>query len=215
MRIRRSAKTNCCNGVIPCNAARPFNKPASILSFETTRRVIQRYRGGKILELGAGCLRNALYLQEQGFNVHVVEAKGIEHRFPEQYTRFRKAGGKVYYTFPNQLKYNLAVATFVIETICNIELRNSLLLSIAASLKEDGALIISVRGPSDLVTATASGIKCSDGFITPSKTFARAYTRTQLDLFLKRCGYKTVEFLHKKDTKQPEYLHAIAWKRSI
>jgi Methyltransferase domain len=202
----------CCANILPHNAARPFKKPAEVLFRASIRGLIKAKKGGVVLDFGGGALRNAFYLQSHNFKVHVVEVKGIEDRFPDQYSKFLAAGGLLHYAFPKETTFDLALSTFVIETICNIEERKRLLEEIHKSLSSEGALILSVRGPKDLVTAKASGIKCSDGFITPNKTFARSFTRQQLLFLLKTCGFSKIEFLHKGSTKCPEYLHAVGWK---
>ena len=61
-----------------------------------------------------------------------------------------------------------------------------------------------------MVTATASGIRCSDGYVTPQKTFVRSYTRAQLAALLRRAGFRSLEFLHAERTTAPEYLYAVA-----
>src|SRR5262249_7487640 len=127
----------------------------------------------------------------------------------------RKNGGIVHYSFPTGRKFNIMVSTFVIETVCRVDERKQLLAKFHQQLTKDGVLILSVRGPADLVTAIASGKRCSDGYITPNKSFARSFTRAQLRAFLLATGFEYVQFLHKDGTKEPEYLHAIASKRPI
>lgn len=205
-------RKNCCEAVIPYNAARPFKKPAPVLSKPKVKKLLSQKNTQKILEIGAGNLRNALALQDLGISVFVLEVKGIENRFPTQYKDFISKGGKIFYSFPNNIKVDIVLATFVIETICNVAQRKFILEMALDSLKKNGAMIVSVRGPADLVTARAKGIRCSDGYLTPNKTFARSYTKAQLRALLYTCGFQSIDFLHKKNVKQPEYLHAIAWK---
>ncbi len=203
----------CCNSVIPTNAARPFKKPAYILTNPAVIQLLDEKPRANILELGAGSLRNSLYLQEKGFLLSVLEIKGIEKRFPEQYKKFGALNnGQVFYKFPFGKKYEFVICTFVIETICNPEQRVFLLTSSLKVLKLHGTLLISVRGPKDLVTAVKSGIPCSDGYLTPGYSFSRSYTPRQLTELLISCGYANISLLHKATTKEPEYLHAIAFK---
>lgn len=204
-------KLGCCKSVFPINAARPFRKHAEVLKRARVKDALQAIRGGHILEIGAGALRNALFLQAQGFRVTVIEMPGIEERFPDQYQKFRRAGGRVFFAFEKPMACDLAIATFVFETICVPRDRIALIGKIQACLKRGAALVTSTRGPADLVTATASGIPCSDGFLTPGKTFSRSFTRQQFLRLLKLGGFPHIEFLHAPKTKAPEYLHAIAW----
>jgi hypothetical protein len=205
---------SCCKEVRPQNSARMFHGPSPVFSNSSVRKLVAERRGGRVLELGGGCLRNALYLQRAGFNVTTIEVKGVEERFPSQYRNFRKRGGLAWWSCPPKIRdrFDLVVATFVIETICDPDSRKRILVFARMSLRSDGKMIMSVRGPSDLVTARATGRRCSDGFITPNFTFARAHNRAQLKRFLLSCGFNKIEFLHKQKTVQPEYLHVIAWR---
>lgn len=197
---------SCCKQVIPANSARNFPNPAPILLKRTIAIKLTERRGGRLLELGAGCLRNSLYLLRD-FQVDVLEVEGMQSRFPEQYQQFQTRGGKVITTIPKRPTYDVAIATFVIETICDPGERLKLLHSTKKALKRSGVLILSVRGPSDLVTAIAKGKRCSDGYITPSKTFARSFTSAQLQSLLKRAGLQNIHFLNKVEA--PELLHCV------
>lgn len=199
----------CCSRVRPENAARMFRKPAPVLSHAKVQELLAK-GALRIIELGGGCLRNALFLQKQHHNVTVVEVPEMKKRFPEQYLAFEKAGGIVCDRVPKTSRFDLAVATFVIETICNPRQRLAMLKRVFAQLGRPGTLVISARGPRDLVTAQAKGRPCSDGYLTPSFTFARAYTRRQLQNLLLKSGFVKVEFLHKSSSREPELLHAIA-----
>ena len=163
-----------------------------------------------VLELGGGCLRNALYLQKLGCRVTVLEVSGVEERFPKEYCRFRRLGGIVVSTMPQTGLFDIALATFVIETICAPRERKELLCRARVLLRPGGYLLLSVRGPADVLTAQGKGEACSDGFITPNRTFSRPYTRRQLSALLKDCGFRRQEYLHRKSTKAPELLHVIA-----
>jgi len=75
-----------------------------------------------------------------------------------------------------------------------------------------GFLNLSVRGPADLLTAKNRGRPCFDGYLTPNRTFARSYTRPQMERFLRACGFRRLQFLHKEETEAPKLLHVVAWK---
>jgi hypothetical protein len=197
-----------CKDVIPINAARMFKSPAPVLSTPAVS-VLLESAGRSILEIGAGCLRNALHLQRRGFKVTVLEIKGIDDRFPVQYDLFKRLGGKVLFEMPEK-RFDWALSTFVVETICSIQARKQVVERIRHSLNESGFCVFSVRGPSDLVTARAKGVPVSDGYLTPGRTFARSYSRDQFAKFLTTCGFDDLQFLHRKTVKAPELLHVIA-----
>jgi hypothetical protein len=202
-----------CSDVVAINSARHFSKPAPILRIPRVRSLFAD-KNIRVLELGGGCLRNALYLQSLNIGVHVVELPGMDSRFPHLYRRFREAGGRVTSTVP-RLRFDVVLATFVIETICNPLVREQLVCQVYRSLKKNGHLVLSARGPRDHITSYASGRPLSDGFITPGRSFSRSYTPRQLACFLTPCGFAKIEFLHKKTTVQPEYVHLIAHKRGL
>jgi len=167
-------------------------------------------KGASVLEVGAGCLRNSFALQKRGFSVAVWEVPTILERFPENYERFRQRGGTLHFEMP-KLKFDLILATFVFETICDPTVRLSTLISVRKALKSKAPFVFSVRGPRDLVTAEAMGRRCSDGFFTPNLSFARSYTPRQAESLLKDAGFKEWSFLHRKINPPPELLSGMAW----
>jgi hypothetical protein len=199
-----------CKDVVAINSARHFFHPAPILHTPQVRSLLA-VPNLQVLELGGGCLRNALYLQSLSIRVHVVELPGMDARFPEAYRIFREAGGTVTSRLPRS-RFDVVLATFVIETICDPHLRMQLLCNAHRRLKSNGHLVLSARGPRDHITSYTSGRRLSDGFITPGRSFSRSYTPRQLSRFLASCGFRKVEFLHKRATVQPEYVHLVATK---
>lgn len=200
-----------CNEVVTINSARHFFHPAPILRSARVKRLLANPKV-RVLELGGGCLRNALHLQSLAIGVHVVELPGMDARFPDSYRSFLEAGGMVTSTVP-RIRFDIILATFVFETICSPLLRLQLLRKASLALKKNGHLVLSARGPRDHITSYASGRRLSDGYITPGKSFSRSYTPRQLSHFLASCGFTNIEFLHKSATVQPEYVHLIANKR--
>jgi hypothetical protein len=65
------ATSNCCRRVKPENAARKFLNPAPVLRNRRVEALLKCTAA--IIEVGAGCLRNALYLQKSGHRVSVLE----------------------------------------------------------------------------------------------------------------------------------------------
>src|SRR5271155_1922518 len=146
----------CCARVSPANSARPFRNPAPIFGTSKVRAILANIEKAYILEIGAGCLRNSLFLGSLGHRVFVLEVQGVEERFRQQYKVFRQIGGSVIGNLPHTHFFDIAVATFVIETICDPTKRRELILGVRKSLRPKGFLIMSVRGPSDLRTADGS-----------------------------------------------------------
>lgn len=207
--------------VKPINAARRFENPSPIFKKCRVSSILEGYSGADIIEVGAGCLRNSFYLAKLGFSVTVLEVEGIQERFPDSYNRFRDIGGKVYFakygengtfTYPcfKNERYGIAIATFVIGTIVLPQERINLLKMVAKILEESGVLILSIRGHDDVLTASAKGIPCSDGYLTPNNTFIRPYDRNDVQILLEESGFENIEFLHLKETISPELVYVTA-----
>jgi hypothetical protein len=188
-----------------------FRNPAPVLSSPAVSRILSE-GPLHILEVGAGCLRNALPLLRRGHEVTVLEVARMRDRFPDQYAEFRRRGGRFVEALSSHHHFDLAIMTFVIETICRPKERALLLHNIADHLSVNGSLIISARGPRDLLTAKNDGVRCADGYITPNKSFARSFTKQQMKRLLTNNAYDDLTFLHKPSSAEPEYLHVIARK---
>lgn len=201
----------CCEKCRPLNSARMFENPAPILRKPQVQAILKQKRGCRLIEIGAGCLRNSIFLLEAGFKVSVLEVPGMETRFPKNFATFRSLGGTFAVRLPERNRFELGVATFVLETVCDQSLRSSIVRDLCRSLTRTGCLIISARGPTDLVTAREEGKRCSDGYLTPGYSFARSYTRRQLRYLLAINGFRKVDFLHRHGIESPELLHALAW----
>jgi hypothetical protein len=213
-RPQTSPRRGCCAEVIASNSARPFRSPAPIVTSAAAEILIRS--ASRAIEYGAGCLRNARYLQKRRLQVTVVEYPELQGRFPREYRLFLERGGRFVPFRATAVSsdggrgYDLAVMTYVLETICRPELRLQLLRDCRRRLHSSGALLLSVRGIADVVTAHARGRACSDGFLTPHRTFIRAFTCRDLEVLVQRAGFDDLAFLHRPETDSPELIHVIA-----
>jgi len=179
-----------------------------------------------VAEVGGGCLRNALYLLELGLDTTVFEFPSVVARFKAPYETFGNRGGRLVTIDPtvpqgNGLlraarnaqyrarSFDFVVMTYVIETICQPETRRGLLRGCRTLLKRGGMLLLAVRGGADVAPAYAKGKECCDGYITPLRTFIRAYSKGQLRALLQSCGFGAIEFLHRTDCPAPELLYTV------
>jgi SAM-dependent methyltransferase len=210
MRSINFAAPKCCCRVSPANSARQFKNPARIFDSPKVKAILTTEHKLLFLDIGAGCLRNSVFLRSLGHRVVVLEVGGVEERFADQYKLFRAKGGRVISILPCVPSFDVVIATFVIETICDPRQRKQLLLGVRRCLRPKGFLIMSVRGPSDLHTANNTGVRCSDGYLTPNRTFSRSFSRRQLTSLLRKCGFKDLDFLHRPTSMAPELLHVIA-----
>jgi hypothetical protein len=166
--------------------------------------------GSRVVEVGAGCLRNSFFLQERGYDVTVYEIPAVIDRFRSDYERFNQRGGHVHTErFPTG-PFSAAVSTFVVETICPEAARFDLLRHMVAALAHGGVLALAVRGVPDVKTAWLKGTAYRDGYITPAKTFVRPYTASEVTALLLSLGLKDVHVFARSDT--PQVVNAVASK---
>src|SRR5438128_2626696 len=92
---RVPSRPGCCANISPQNAARPFGRPAPVLGKSAVLELLSRKPKPRVLEVGAGSLRNALFLQRRRLAVTVVELAEVRSRFPNAYDRFEAGGGTV------------------------------------------------------------------------------------------------------------------------
>lgn len=199
----------------PANAARPFVRPAALLREDAVRQLVATEPHTSVIEYGAGALRNALYLQKLGCSVTVVELPQTRVRFARQYGAFERLGGRVLLQGVRPAtveRYAVGVMTFVLETICEPVDRRALLRDCRKRLKPGGALAVSVRGPADVYAPERSGGPCSDGLITPQKTFVRAFTLRSITRLLRTSGFSRVERLNRTSNPKPRVVHVIAYR---
>jgi SAM-dependent methyltransferase len=207
----KAQRLQCCDTVRPENSARRFRGPAPVLRNPRVLRLLAAPDCRTVLEVGAGCLRNALFLQARGHRMWAFEVPQTQLRFPAEYRRFQARGGVVLGSLDKiQRKFDVCLCTFVVETICRPAARRKLLRKMHELLREGGCLIMSVRGRRDVVTAQRHGKRCGDGYVTPLLTFVRPYTREELDQLLRTVGFTSVLHLHRRTTSEPELLHVIA-----
>jgi len=144
-------------------------------------------RKEKILEIGSGCLRNAFFVQDIGFDVTVIEVNETIKKYQQEYQRFKEKKGKVYAnSFPSE-KFDWIICTHTLETICPPSNRDFILDMLHAHLKRTGRLLLAVRGVADVKTTQNKGIKCphpGDGFLTPLNTFIRSFTYAEITAYL-------------------------------
>jgi len=191
----------------PHNAARRFSEPAKVVKTIVSRGMVPA--GSNVLEVGAGCLRNASFLIDLGCQVTVVECKEIQARFQSEYTAFLNRGGLLVEAVPD-LTFDVVLATFVLETICPAEKRYALLRQMVRALRQGGVMALALRGVSDVKTAKARGRPYLDGYITPAKTFIRPYTVPEIRDIMSSCGLSKVEVLARVEA--PQIVNLIAAK---
>jgi len=160
------------------NSARTFSKPARLVR-EVWKQGLLR-EGDTALEVGAGCLRNARWLQRHGVRVDVLEEEAIEEKYAVRYRSFKRNGGRVFCGSWPSGKYGCVVCTFVLGVLTPASARVKLLRMIRERMRKDGLLLLSVRGHGDVKTKTRKGRRWRDGYLTPIGTFIKPFRREEL-----------------------------------
>jgi len=86
-------------------------------------------------------------------------------------------------------------------------------------MRQDAILLLEVRGPADVITASADGkgIICpsGEGYLTPSKTFIRPFTIPDLVSVLENGGLEIWKTFHKPQTIAARLIRLIARRRKV
>lgn len=201
----------CCRGVRYQNSARRFDEPVPLIEKCLDRRILQN-RQARIIEFGAGCLRNCLFLQQNGFeSITALEIPDTVERFQPEVRRFIRRGGRVLTAIPRRGQFDFVIMTFVLETICPVERRRALLLEGLRLLKPGGRLLLCVRGPKDIKAANLIACRYErSGFATTQRTFIRRYTVSEIVRLLGSHGMQHIS--HLNTVEEPRIIEIIAQK---
>ena len=125
-----------------------MTRPAtSLIRYAPFFRLAEVHR---VLDYGAGLLRNSLYLAEQGFEVYAADVPDqvkVLSRHPEA---GKLAGFLTIGELPQtRLGADLVVSTYVFNIIVTREGRKRYLDNVASNLKPGGYFLIEVNGRSD------------------------------------------------------------------
>lgn len=196
----------------PSNAATNFRNPALAVQLAVEKELLKP--GRKVLEIGAGNLRNARFLVEVHPESHIYafELDSTRARFQREYRKFLKLGGRIVGPDYVKRKYDAIVCTFVLETICPAEKRDRLLRSICGSLKGKGVLLGSFRGYPGVRGSRYKKCPAGEGFITPMRTFVKPYSLPEIQQCLSRGGFAYCCPLQKYRVERPENIHLAAFK---
>jgi len=200
----------CWAGLRPSNAATNFSNPALAVRIAVEREIIRK--GQNVLELGAGNLRNALFILETIPDVHIscYDLKATIERFGDKYKRFRRLGGEVVETGYRKRKYDIVVCSFVLETICPEKNRVLVLKSMRSVLEKRGVFVGSFRGYPGVVGSRYRKCPLGEGLVTPLHTFVRPYSIPELHDLLLSSGFSRVAPLQTYRVEKPKNIHVLA-----
>jgi hypothetical protein len=161
------------------------------------------------LEVGAGNLRNTIFVQREFApkKVVVIERQSVVERFSAAYRVFERNGGRLVHSLPKG-QFDVIVMTYVLETICPAVERQRLLGEIADRMHLKSTLIISARGYGGVRGRLYTRCALSDGWKSPRGAFVRAYSIPELEEML---AQHSIQFSPLKNYRvaNPENIHGI------
>lgn len=159
-----------------------YSKGAGYISSKASKDI-------EILDYGAGRLRNALYLLEEGFNnITVIDTKEQIKNWYKHKEKFKEIYSIDEIEFLNT-KYDYILCSYVLNVIPSYEERVAVIKNINRLLNDNGIAVIEVRGDKAL-----NGVKYkepfNDGYICGNgkvRTFQKPYSMNDI-----------IEFIHKE-----------------
>jgi hypothetical protein len=211
-RRRCGSTTTCLCGSDSAASATAFSAPSRALLLAAERGLFDK--AISYLEVGAGNLRNTLYVQRVFRPAQIVacEKPSVVRRFESNYKEFAAAGGTLSAGIPTK-KFDVIVLTYVLETICPAKQRLTLLRDIASRLKPNASLILSVRGYSGVRGKKYRKCSLSDGYVGARGAFVRGHSLGEVQALLDDCGL-SFDGLQKYRSRSPENIHGIAKLRN-
>ena len=147
----------------------------------------------KILDYGAGKLRNAKCLKEKGYNISVLDtAIQVDSWKSEDKKLFN-----IYKAHEVDIikdKFDIITCSYVLNVISDIKERESVLLNIKNLLNQNGLLLIDVRGTNSL-SGTKSKEPFNDGYIVGKgsiRTFQKEYSKQEIISLLESFGFEII-----------------------
>jgi hypothetical protein len=190
--------------------ARRFARPSPLFRWADERGLLDER--GRALVLGAGLLVEAQALLDDGWQVDALETPASVNHRPELYAEFdEKPRARVITALAGSgRRYRLVVITHVVEFIEDPGERQRLLASVAERLADNGRLLISLRGWSD-VLAAKSATPRGDGIETGLGTWTRGFTVEEAKELLRAAGLSVLASPNPK-SKTPEQVRLVCAK---
>jgi hypothetical protein len=202
---------NCFERLNPSNSASNFANPSLSVRIAVEKEIFKPSQ--TILELGAGNLRNALFIMNSIplIKIFAYELEPTIQRFSHNYRLFKKAGGQIIKGEIGIRKYDIIVSTFVLETICPSTRRKAYLSKMYRALKGRGILIASFRGYPGVIGSRYYTCPMEEGLVSPLGTFVKPYDIPEIISLLTEVGFKSISFLQKYRCDRPRNIHLIAF----
>lgn len=145
-------------------------------------------KDSKILDYGAGRLRNALYLLDSGFkNVSVLDTKKQVEKWDKYKDKFKNIYTTEEIAYIKD-KYEYILCSYVLNVIPEYDIRVDIINNISNLLELTGIAVIEVRGAKSLNNVKYKEV-FNDGFICgngKTRTFQKPYELEDIISFLNK-----------------------------
>lgn len=186
-------------------SAPSFREPSAAMK-RVLKSIVREHlpAGGKILDFGAGKLRNALYLLKRGHNVCGVEFEKLSKTTfgkiaHSQAARYPKFWQMVYPEafFSNSTKFDIALLINVLNTMPVPSERSLVIQECHKKLSPNGHFLwYSQHGDADYKRRCTSYVRLGDGYYIGTdrrfKTFYREFTAPEMDSIMLANGFQLV-----------------------
>jgi hypothetical protein len=162
---------------------------------------------------GAGLLLEAGALADRGWSVDALETPERVARDPELYASFdSRPGCRVLAELGTaRSRYHLIVVTHVLEFIEDPVKRHRLLSGLGRRLSNDGLLILSLRGWSDVRAARVLKPR-GEGFVTGLRSWVRGFTTAEALDLVSGSGLEVVGGPRTTRSSRPEQVRLVCRK---
>jgi hypothetical protein len=192
-------------------AARRFSHPSPLFRWADEANLMGEV--GHALVFGAGLLVEAKALADRGWTVDAVETRDRLARAPELYSSFETGSRTRVLTGLKETRrrYRLILVTHVLEFIEDPKERLRVLVDLGNRLTQNGVLLLSLRGWSD-VRAAKGQIKRGDGLVTGLGTWVRGFTTAEALSLVAHAGLEGVDGPQTKRSTRPRQVRFVCRK---
>ncbi|MFJ8531156.1 hypothetical protein [Bacillus sp. NPDC094106] len=162
------------------------------------------YMNHNVLDYGAGRLRNAKFLRDEGFIVDILDTpKQVFHWSPEEMSSFHGVWQSIYlYDLKISHRFSRILCSFVLNVIPKEHERIEVLSNINLLLENEGIAYIEVRREKSIMKAKTIE-SFSDGFVLGKgnvRTFQKPFSKESFEALLKKSNLKIKKLINYPDS---------------
>jgi hypothetical protein len=193
--------------------ARQFKRPSPLFRWSADVGLLDR--PGRAFVVGAGLMAEATSLRDLGWKVDAMETPESLAARADFYDGWREQspGCRVLSSVDEAgHDYDVIVITHVLEFVPSPRERRRLLKSCAERLARNGAVLLSLRGWSD-VNAARMKRPSGDGFVTGLGTWTRGFSRDEAEALVRSAGLDLGRGPQGDKSRTPEQVRLVCRRR--